>query len=432
MRCACINPARGFLVPLGKKSLCEKVKTNTIRQRLSNLGANRVVVALSVSRLGDALGNSILFIAIPLYVAKMKSPLFPYPETIRSGILLSLYGLINSLFQPLTGALSDRCNRRRPFISGGMLLIAVAIFAFSLADHYWQLLILRGLQGFGLALVLPASMSLMTTATEQPRRGGAMGFYTTLRMVGFTLGPLIGGFLHVRYGFDAVFYAGAGFLVVGAVLVHWWVQEVPAEVRGGRRPPFRLFDRQLFHPGIVGLGMATFVMAFAYSIIVTLEKQFNEKLGMTALGFGVAFSTLMISRLLFQIPFGRLSDRIGRKPLILIGLVAMAPATALLGEASTFFELIGLRIMQGIASAAIAAPAFALAADLSTSGGEGRQMSIVTMGFTFGIATGPLLSGILAVFFFDLPFLLGGALLLLGAWVVYRAVPETVGAKKEG
>jgi MFS family permease len=67
-----------------------------------------------------------------------------------------------------------------------------------------------------------------------------------------------------------------------------------------------------------------------------------------------------------------------------------------------------------------------MAADLSTAGGEGRQMSIVTMGFTFGIAVGPMLSGILAVSFFELPFLVMGALLLLAAAVVYRYVPETV------
>ncbi len=404
-----------------------KQKVDKIRQGLSNLGANRVVVALSISRLGDALGNSILFIAIPLYVAQMHTPLFPFPETVRSGILLSLYGLVNTLSQPFAGAVSDRFNRRLPFISGGMLIMAVSVFSFSLASHYWQLLICRALQGFGLALVLPASMSLMTTATDQPRRGGAMGFYTTLRMVGFTLGPLIGGYLHVRFGFNAVFYAGAAFLLAGAALVQGWVQEVPSEVREeGGRPAFRLLDRRLLHSGILGLGMATFSMAFAYSIIVTLERQFNDRLGMTAFGFAIVFSALMVSRLLFQIPFGRLSDRIGRKPLIVIGLVVMAPATMMLGEATSFVALIGLRIVQGVASAAIAAPAFALAADLATAGGEGRQMSILTMGFTFGIAAGPLLSGILAVSFFELPFLLGAALLLLGAWIVYRAVPESV------
>jgi DHA1 family multidrug resistance protein-like MFS transporter len=135
---------------------------------------------------------------------------------------------------------------------------------------------------------------------------------------------------------------------------------------------------------------------------------------------------LMVSRLLFQIPLGRLSDYIGRKKVILAGLFLLVPATALLGEAQTTLQLVGLRLMQGLASAGIAAPAFALAADLASAGGEGRQMSVITMGFSMGLMLGPLVAGILAVVFFELPFLVGGALALIGAWVVYRYVPETV------
>jgi MFS family permease len=82
--------------------------------------------------------------------------------------------------------------------------------------------------------------------------------------------------------------------------------------------------------------------------------------------------------------------------------------------------------LQGIASAGIAAPAFALAADLSKPGGEGRQMSITTMGFGLGIALGPLIAGVLAVLSFHLPFVIGGLMSLVGAWVVHRYVIETV------
>jgi len=57
-------------------------------------GANRTVLALSIARLGDAVGNSILFIIIPLYVAKIPDPRFPIPETVLVGLLISLYGLV--------------------------------------------------------------------------------------------------------------------------------------------------------------------------------------------------------------------------------------------------------------------------------------------------------------------------------------------------
>jgi len=212
--------------------------------------------------MGDAIGNSILFVILPLYVANLPAPWIPLPQSARVGFLIALYGLVSSTLQPGMGALCDRIGRRKPLI-------------------------------------------------------------------------------------------------------------------------------------LLGL-------------------------------FGIAFSALMVARLVSQIPVGVLSDKLGRKPLIIIGLVLLAPATALLGEARTTLQLTGLRIVQGLATAGTAAPSLALAADMSKAGGEGRQMSIITMGFGLGIAMGPLMAGVLAVFFFQLPFLVAGIMSLIGAWVVYRYVPETV------
>lgn len=391
-----------------------------------SIGINRVVLTLSIARFADALGNSILFIVIPLYVARLPAPAFRLPESVLVGLLISLYGLVNSALQPIMGALSDRISRRKPFILWGLVLMGISTLAFVVARRFADLLVIRAIQGVGVALTIPASMALMTNATEKRTRGGSMGVYSTMRVFGFAVGPLIGGFLQVNFGFNAAFYAGAAFVFLGAVLVQIFVDEVPADVSAEAARPFRIIDRELMTTGILALGAATFVMASAFSMMGTLENEFNARLQQTALGFSIAFSALTFSRLLIQVPLGRLSDRIGRKPLIITGLILMAPATALLGEAATLFQLTGLRVLQGVTSAAIAAPAFALAADLSRAGGEGRQMSIITMGFGLGIAVGPLVAGILAVYFFELPFFVGGLMSLIGAWIVYHYVPETV------
>jgi MFS family permease len=162
-------------------------------------------------------------------------------------------------------------------------------------------------------------------------------------------------------------------------------------------------------------------------MMATLETQFNARLEQTALGFGVAFSALTVSRLLFQVPLGSLSDRVGRKPVIVAGLVALMPTTVLLGLVGSTMQLTAVRLAQGVASAGIAAPAFALAGDVSIAGGEGRQLSVLTMGFGLGIALGPLLAGLLAVVSFEAPFAIGGVLALVAAAVVYRYAPETAG-----
>ncbi len=403
------------------------------------LGANRTVVALSVARLGDALGNSILFIVIPLYVAKLPAPWFPLSQPMRAGLLLSLFGLAAAVAQPFTGALGDRLGRHKPVIVVGLGVMAVASAGFVLATQFAELLALRLLQGLGLALVVPASLALMALSSDQSSRGGSMGIYTTLRVVGFAAGPLVGGFLHERFGFTVTFLAGAGGIAIALVAVQLWVKEAVVEsdgdgvpvTGGGHARSFRILDPSIMKPGLLGLAAATFTMAIAFSLMVPLEKQFNQRLEQGALAFGAAFSALMVSRLVLQIPLGHLSDRIGRKPLIICGLLVMAPATALLGVVATTWQLVGVRVWQGAGSAAVAAPAFALAGDLATGEGAGRQMSVVTSSFMLGIAVGPLVAGALASVTFWFPFAVGALLNLAGSAIVALWVPETLG-REEG
>jgi MFS family permease len=395
----------------------------------NSLGLNRIVLGLSIARLADAVGNSLLFIVIPLYVARLPAPWFPWPESVRAGVLISIYGLVNAFLQPFSGALTDRVNKRKPFNQGGLMLMGASTLGFIFASRFTDLLVLRAVQGLGVALTIPASMALMAAASNKETRGGSMGIYSTARMAGFSTGPLMGGFLYDHFGFNMAFCAGAFFILFALILVQVMIKDVPTEipVKDGRS--FQIIDRHLLSAGILGAGLATFMMAGAFSMMTPLETEFNARLHETALDFSIAFSALMVSRLLLQIPLGRLSDRWGRRLFIIAGLILTAFSTALLGEVKTTVQLIWLRVVQGIGAAGIAAPAFALAADLAKPGGEGRQMSIITMGFGLGIALGPLIAGLLAVFDFSLPFLFVGLMSIGSAGVIYHSVPETVQRK---
>ncbi len=397
-----------------------------LSEKLGSIGYNRAILALSVARMADAIGNSILFILIPLYVAKIPEEFIHFSTPVLVGILISVFGLVTSLFQPVMGALTDRLGRRKILIQAGLTVIGICIILFIFASHYYHLLILRIIQGAAVALTIPPSLALMTSITKKETRGGSMGIYSTFRIIGFSLGPVAGGYLEKNFGFNAAFYAGAGFILMAIILVHFWVEEVKSEVPESKKRDFKIIDINLLSVGIAVTSFATFLMASSFSMVTTLENQFNSRLDITAVGFGFAFSMVMIGRLIFQVPLGHYSDKIGRRPLIIIGLIVMGISTGLLGVVTSYIELILVRLLQGIAAAGIAAPAFAVAADLSKTGGEGRQMSIVTMGFGFGIAFGPLVSGLLADFFFELPFLVVGIITTGGAWVVYKYLPETV------
>lgn len=394
--------------------------------RARAIGANRVVLALAVARMGDAIGNSVLMIVLPLYVAVLPAPDVPVSEPLRVGFLLAVYGIVATLVQPLTGMLSDRLGRRKALIQLGLLTMAATTLAFAFAGSFHWLLALRAGQGVGVALTVPAAMAMLTSGTVRESRGGSMGIYTTARMAGLGVGPLAGGALYDWLGFGAAFLFGAAAVAVAMVLVHFLVVEPEDSNRDVRRAASDAARTPLLDRRSLALGFATAVMSAAFTIMATLETQFNARLHESAFSFSLAFSALMLTRLIFQIPLGRLSDHIGRKPVAIAGLVLLAPSTALLGLADSTWQLAGLRLVQGLAAAAIAAPTFALAGDLARSGQEAGQMSVVTAGFTLGIALGPLLAGGLAPIWFQLPFAIGGALCLVAAGIVGCCVPETV------
>jgi MFS family permease len=395
-----------------------------LKEFFKSIGANPVVMALSLGRLGDGIGNSILFVILPLYIAKLPAKGLNLPDTTRVGIALSLFGLTAGLVQPFTGALSDRLNARKVFVVAGLIVLGIATLGFAFSHQYYPVLIFRVMQGLGLAITIPATVAILTNVSEQRTRGGSMGVFSSFRIAGLAVGPILGGFL-VNYGFNLTFYVGAAFIFLGVLVVMRIVPEVKAAAPDDGKTTFVLFDRSLLSASIFSLGLATFVMAASFALVVPLEAQMNARLNETAAGFGVAFSALIVARFILQVPFGRMSDLTGRKPFIVSGLVLMALSTLATGYLTTQWEFILVRVVQGIASAGIAAPVFALAGDLSKAGGEGRQMSIITMGFTFGVALGTLVGGILANASFALPFIVGGAASVIAALVVQFFVHET-------
>lgn len=143
--------------------------------------------------------------------------------------------------------------------------------------------------------------------------------------------------------------------------------------------------------------------------------------GATPLLVGLALGIYGLTQGLLQIPYGMLSDRFGRKPMITIGLLIFAAGSLLAADASTIYEVIAGRALQG--SGAVAAVLMALAADLSREEHRLKMMSFigVSIGFAFAIAmvAGPILNQIVGLsgIFIATAILALFALVILFVWV---------------
>ncbi len=404
------------------------------------LGVNRSVLSLALARMVDSFGNSFLIVVLPVYIAQgFGTPPLGLSASLLTGVILSMFGFLNSFGQPFTGRASDRAGKRKLFVLAGLAVLCLSSFAYSFANSYGSLLIIRAFQGIGAALTIPASVALIDEYAGAGHRGGNMGVYNTFRLVGFGLGPIVSGaILHVRTfrfagqtvdGFHLAFVVAGLAIFASFVLVTVFVDDSPET-----SPSTEPFHVDVFSDGptrldpIFALAIVSLFMAISIALLSTIEPHVNRRLQQTPAMFGVQFAAFVVAQVVLQTPIGHASDRIGRRPFILVGMVLLVPSTLAQGYITTSLAMVGARFFQGVAGAMVFAPALALAGDFALEGHSGSQLSLLTMTFGLGTALGPLSSGVLVQFGYVTPFAFGAGLAALGVILVLTQVydPERV------
>ncbi|KAA9398578.1 MFS transporter [Haloarcula sp. CBA1130] len=425
------------------------------------LGTDSRVLTLAFARMADALGNSFLIIVLPLYIASGQVSLagivgeqvlgFTLQTETLIGLVLSLFGLLNSFGQPFTGRLSDRTGKRRIFVLTGLVLFAIGSAAYPFLSSYWTVLAARAFQGLGAAFTIPATVALVNDyAASDAERGGNFGVFNTFRLIGFGFGPIIAGVVItgglsandvVTYRFAGIaisgFTAAFAVAVLGAVvsfaLVWALIQDPPLDAEAGKDLSIAILDRRGkgLDPVFV-LGVGTFMMATTIALFATLEGPIRMRLDESTLFFSVQFAAVVIANVVFQVPIGRASDRFGRRPFIVAGFVILVPSVFVQGIVTGPWLMLLARFIQGIAVALVFAPSLALAGDLAGARGSGTTLSVLTMAFGLGVAIGPLASGLLYnVGSFSTPFTAGAALAFVGLVLTYTQVEETLNLGQE-
>lgn len=402
-------------------------------------GTDKRIIALGFARMADAMGNSFLIVVLPLYIASgsVHGELLGLSESLITGFVIGLYGLVSSLFQPFAGRLSDKAGKRQFFVVLGLIIFMFANFSYVMADSYVILLLIRAVQGIAAALTITASIALVSEVSRTETRGENMGIYNSFRLIGFGAGPLVSGVLvesgpyHLPIigeinGFIAAFIIAGSMALISGILVTIMVKDPDDTRPSTQKMVFNVLSKDSNHilDPIFALGLATFIMSTGFALLAAIEPQVNERLSQGAFVFAIQFSALIGIQALVQPIVGRLSDQYGRKVFILAGLIGLIPITLVQGLSTESWHLIVSRALQGISAAMVYAPALALAGDLTTKGQVGAQLSVLTVSFGIGISFGAFLSGYAIRFGFIAPFAIGAMLAAIGAVLVYTQVPK--------
>lgn len=352
----------------------------------------------------------------------------------EAGLLMSCYSLMQFIFAPFWGKLSDRYGRR-PILMYCLLGEVISYLVLAWSRSLEMLFVARILTGFFGASISTASAYVSDVTTQKDRSKG-MALIGAAFGLGFLFGPAIGGGLTIfaekisnDVGFIASFsaYGVALLCLLTFVFAYFYLQEsMSAEVRAKNSASkqnrfsnlYRYFRKPVVSPLITTFGLTTLSMAMMEATLVLyMKSQFNWSIKEVSFGFAyigviIVFTQGFLVR--------RLIPRFGEKNLLRYGLffmaigfigIGLAPSIPMMGVVMTFLSL-----GNGLTNPSILGSVSLLVPDEEQGIAMGTTQSLSALGRVIGPAIGGFLFQSAAA---NSPFILAGGLTFFALSIVY-------------
>ena len=171
------------------------------------------------------------------------------------------------------------------------------------------------------------------------------------------------------------------------------------------------------------LAISLSILQVGFGIVIPIFPFYIESLGLAGLELGALAASFAIARIFLAGPMGRLSDRVGRRPILIFSLLGFAFSNFVYAFATDVIVMISARALEGAVSAGFFPAANALVSDLTTPKNRGTAMGYLSMGNMVGFVIGPALGGFLAQFLgIRMPFILAGIATLFTMVLLYLLV----------
>jgi MFS family permease len=177
---------------------------------------------------------------------------------------------------------------------------------------------------------------------------------------------------------------------------------------------------------LVPAALAAFLVMLCFGVLFPVLADFTQALGLSKLQFGLIMATYPAVGVIASPFWGRFSDRRGRRPAIVLGLVGLGLSFIWFGMGSSFAELVAARALGGVLASASLPAAFAFASDVSSSEQRSAAMGMIGGAIGLGISLGPLLGGELLSLGLRVPYFASAGIALAGALVVALRMPESL------
>jgi ACDE family multidrug resistance protein len=340
--------------------------------------------------------------------------------------VITAFATMRLCFAPVSGLLVQKLGERRIYVSG-ILIVSLSTAACAFAQTYWQLLLFRSLGGIGSTMFFVSSLGLMIRISPEDARGRVAGMFSTAFLVGSVAGPVVGS-LTSGLGLSVPFVIYGVALLIAAAVVFFSLRHSPLAAPAQheeRTMTLRVALQQKAYRAALVSNFATGWSVFGLRMAL-VPLFVSEALGRGPGMAGLALATFAVGNVSAVIPSGYLSDRAGRRTLLIVGLSVAGVATAVVGSASSLPLFLAGAYVAGAASGTFSSPQQAAVADIIGSKSRaGTALATFQMMADLGSIVGSFSVGQIAEHLsYGSAFVVSGAVLLAAA-LAWTLAPET-------
>jgi MFS family permease len=316
------------------------------------------------------------------------------------------FALTGTLAAPFMGALADRFGRR-PVVLGSLAAYVLAFCGYLFAASAPAFILLRALAGAFTAGLIPAVTTIVADLAPTDRRAQWIGIVNGAASIGWIAGPILGGVLYDRWGYVVPFVVSiimaaltftAAFLTVPETRKELGQPTVRTATREKEYRPINLKHSLLSLRKSLPASLSAFIILLTIYFTVMFAWAFIEprfmfyaydNLGWSSSMLGLVMSTYGVALMLGEFSLSHLSDRMGRKPVLVLGLILFTAQFIGLAFSRDYVLIAGAFVIAGLGNALYDPALSAWILDIAPVEHQARILGIKGTAGSLGNILGP-------------------------------------------
>jgi MFS family permease len=326
----------------------------------------------------------ILIPTLPIYLSKLGSG-----ET-EIGVLIGSFGVSSLVFRPFVGRALLKIPERR-FMIIGALLFALTSAAYLFAPPFWPFLMVRIIQGIGLAFFNTAAFTLIANISPETHRGQSLSYFFLAQNISLALAPVMGMLLINHFSFALLFWVCLGVSLSSLFITH--------KLEKRQIPPVEDSPHEggLFLNGkALPTSIVSFCFYFIWGGMTTFFPLYAIMNGVA--NPGLFFTALSILLILSRVLGGRILDLYSKEKVILYFFSICVLSVTVLALSRTLPMFILAGVIWGVGAGLFNPAIMAYTLDRAGSSSRGPAMGTYTAFSDLGVSLGPATMGIIIPF----------------------------------